>query len=236
MPAKIVYEGSRTRIFELLASGDEVRIEAMLALYSQYFPEYAHYTARMRRRVVFPMDARLGHMAHYWLIEVDGRPMGISTFRYIQKRNCGIGVSVALDSSSRSVMEGDKRLSAVVISETLKQFAEDQRTMGDSEFLGMVTEVEHRELMEHYKRLGMLELPIHYFEPIFPAQLNGHKPGEPESFKPVILGFMPNPELPLREFDCTSLTDFALAFLVEHYGLPNDHQVVKSVIESISNC
>ena len=236
MPAQIVYEGSRTRIFELLGSGDEVRIDAMLALYSQYFPEYAHYTSRMRRRVVFPMDARPGHMAHYWLIEVDERPMGISTFRYIQKRKCGIGVSVALDSSVRSVMEGDKRLSAIVISETLKRFADDQRTMGDSEFFGMVTEVEHRELMEHYKRLGMLELPIQYFEPVFPAHLNGNKPSEPESFKPVILGFTPNPKLPLREFDCKVLTDFALAFLVDHYGLSNDHQVVKSVIESIGNC
>lgn len=236
MSAQVVYEDSQTRILELLGSGDVERIEAMLVLYSQLFPEYKHYTARMRRRAALPVDARPGHIAHYWLIEVDGKPAGMTTFRFIYRRNCGLGVSVGLDRSVRSVMVEGERLSSFIMAETLRQFARDKKSMGGTDLLGMVTEVEHRELMEHYKQFGMLELPVDYFEPIFAP--NGHhpeEPTEPASYKPVILGFMPSPEASMDWYDCTTLTDFALAFLVDHYGLSEDNRIVNTVVESIHN-
>ena len=47
---------------------------------------------------------REGHVLHYWLIEVDGKPAGIRTFRYVRHRHCGLAHALAIDPSYREVM------------------------------------------------------------------------------------------------------------------------------------
>lgn len=44
MPARLVVEDGNVSIYELLGSGDEKRIEAMLSLYGRLFPKYQHYS------------------------------------------------------------------------------------------------------------------------------------------------------------------------------------------------
>ena len=238
MPGSVIYEDAQVRIIELLGSGDEERIEAMLALYCQLFPVYSHYTERMRRRAALAPDAHPGHISHYWLVEFETRPVGMCTFRFIKKRKCGIGIAFGLDESVRSVCVKDVRLSKFVISKIMEQLAVDSQFMGVPDYWGLVTEVEHRELMEHYKRLGMYELPIEYFEPIFPPEDGQHSktPLEPISFEPVILSITPNSKIPFCEYNCDTLANFAKAFLVDHYGLSEDHEVVRLVLGSIYAC
>ncbi len=223
-------------IHELLGSGDSARVETMLALYGKLFPDYQHYIPRMHRRSTLNMDARPGVIAHYWLVEVEGEPVGLTTFRYIHTRTCGLGISFALLPEARSVTVEGKRLSALIISRIMDQLLADAKQMGASGFWGMVTEVEHVELMHHYKRMGMLELPIKYLEPVFPPENNGRTRDEELKllkFLPVILGITPNPGIEQAHFDRATLINFALAFLVDHYGLPEDHPRVQSVIQSI---
>jgi hypothetical protein len=223
-------------IHELLGSGDSARVETMLALYGELFPNYKHYIPRMRRRSTMNTNARTGSIAHYWLIEVDNKPIGITSFRYIHARNCGLGISFAILPEARSITTEGKRLSAFTISKIMDQLLTDANHMGSSSFMGMVTEVEHVELMNHYKRMGMLELPIKYYEPVFPPEANGQtRDGELKllNFLPTILGFTPNHTSNQAYFNRTVLKDFALAFLVDHYGLPEDHLKVQSIIQSI---
>lgn len=238
MSDQIIYEDSQIRIVELLGTGDKERLETMLTLYSWLFPEYAHYTVRMRRRASLPQVTRPGHIAHYWLIEAGSKSAGLCTFRYIQRRNCGIGVAFGLNPATRAIVVREERLSKFVISMIMEQLAKDCSVMGSPDYLGLVTEVEHRKLMDHYVQLGMYELPISYFEPIFPVEKH-HEPGipcRPSKYEPVFLGMTPNPVIGYKKYRCEELADFALAFLVDHYGLQSDHETVRTVLKSIPGC
>ncbi len=231
MSAHLIVENNEIKIFELLGSNDENRIEAMLSLYAKFFPDYAHYLPRMRRRAKLPSATREGHLAHYWLIESQNKPIGFTTFRYISHRKCGLGISFALDPSVRALKIAKIPLSAFVIAQILTQLESDSKKIGDSEMLGLVTEVEHATLMQRYKKFGMIELPINYCEPVFPpkgAENQGIK------FIPVFLGITQNPNSPCECFSPENLKDFSLAFLVDHYNLDKNHEKVKKVIQSIS--
>ena len=233
MGAELVVSQGDVAIYELLASGDEERLDAMLTLYAAFFPHYEHYVPRMRRRAGFPAEKRAGHVAHYWLFEYQGAPVGLTTFRYIVERECGLGISFGLDPAVRSVRVGEERLSAFIIGQIMRQLKRDA-AIAKTNFYGLVTEVEHRSLMEHYKKMGMLELPMQYFEPIYPPEETDEDLEsriEKASFIPVILAITPHKAF---EFRAPLLKNFAEAFLVDHYELPRAHPMVQKTLASIT--
>ena len=157
MPAEVIFSNDEVKVYELLNSGDLNRINAFLALYERFFPKYAHYTPRMRRRTQLPSQARTGHKVHYWLIEYQDTPIGLFMFRFISHRKCGAGTALALDSSVRGVEVHGKSLTAFLFKKVLNQLKEDALSMGHSEYFGMVAEVEHLGLMKRFEKLGMIE-------------------------------------------------------------------------------
>lgn len=224
-------------VYELLGSGDTDRIEKMLGLYAKLFPQYQHYVPRMRRRAQFCNEHRKGHIVHYWLIEVDGQPAGLRTFRYVRDRHCGLAHSLAVDPAFREVMVADQRLAVFIIYECLAQVIQDAKERGDLPVYGMVNEVEPHRLMEHYIRNGLVQLPLKYAEPIFPPEVEGRSRSEElEStrFSPMHIGFLPNPEAKVEKYTCEMIADFVKAFLVDHYGLPEEHPAVLAVLETIN--
>jgi hypothetical protein len=229
MTARLVRQDDSLKIWELIGSGDEVRIEAMLGLYARLFPQYTHYIPRMRQRVKFGEENRAGHIVHYWLVEVDGQPAALRTFRYVRNRNCGLAIALAVDPAFRQVLVNGERLSMFLAHVCLHQVIADAERLGDPPVLGMVNEVEFPRLMEHYKRNGIMELPVKYVEPVFLSQ----DEAAPLQFLPTALGFLPNPKLNGRAYDPKKVSDFALAFLVDHYGLPVDHPEIQAVLNSI---
>ena len=237
MPARLVTQVGNVAIYDLLGSGDEERIENMLGLYKRLFPQYQHYVPRMRRRAQFENEHRQGHVLHYWLAEVDGKPAGIRTFRYIRNRHCGLAHSLAVDPKFREVQVSDKRLAVFIIYECLAQIIRDAKESGDSPALGMVNEVEPAHLMEHYIRNGLVQLPLKYAEPIFPPEVAGRSRLEELAitrFSPMHMGFLPSPEIKIEKYTREMITDFVEAFLIDHYGLPDDHPAVLEVVETIS--
>lgn len=232
MTARLIRIDGSVKVWELNGSGDEARIEAMLELYARSFPQYAHYVPRMRQRAKFGEEHRLGHIVHYWLVEVDGQPAGLRTFRYIRARHCGIAIALAVDPTFREVFVNGHKLSMFLVHTCLDQIVADAERLGDPPVLGMVSEVEFPRLMEHYKHNGIQELPIKYLEPIFTPKLKANE-ATPIQFMPAKLGFLPNPKLGSRAYDAKNVADFALAFLVDHYGLPVDHPQVQAVLNSI---
>ncbi len=238
MTARLIQMDGSVKVWELNGSGDEARIEAMLELYARLFPQYVHYIPRMRQRAKFGTEHRLGHIVHYWLVEVDDQPAGLRTFRYIRNRNCGIAIALAVDPTFREVFVNGHRLSMFLVHACLDQVIADAEQVGDPPVVGMVSEVECPRLMQHYKRNGIEELPIKYLEPIFPPTLQegalvSIDETTPIQFIPTKLGFLPNPKLDGHAYDIKNITDFALAFLVDHYGLPVDHPQVQAVLNSI---
>lgn len=236
MSAKVAVNEGNVTIYELLGSGDTDRIEAMLGLYAKLFPQYQHYVPRMRRRAQFGNEHRAGHVLHYWLVEVDGQPAGIRTFRYIRGRRCGLAHALAVDPVFRDVLVQDKKLAVFVIYECLARVICDAYELGDSPLLGMVNEVEPDRLMEHYARNGLVKLPVKYVEPIFPPELSGRSREEELSlirFSPMHMGFLPNPEAGIATYTHAMISDFVLAFLVDHYGLPEAHPAVQEVLKTI---
>lgn len=236
MSARLVKQGGEVAVYDLLGSGDDERVEKMLELYSRLFPQYQHYIPRMRRRAHFGNEYRPGHVVHYWLIEVGGEPAGLRTFRYIRDRHCGLAHALAIDPKFRKVLVGDKRLAVFVIYECLAQVIRDAQERGDLPPLGMVNEVEPENLMEHYIRNGLVQLQLKYVEPIFPPEMEGRSRLEElamTKFSPMHMGFLPNPDIKVEKYSRGMISDFILAFLVDHYGLPEDHPAVLEVIDTI---
>lgn len=236
MSARLVTEKDNIAIYELLGSGDDKRIESMLGLYEKLFPQYQHYVKRMRRRVQFENEHRAGNLVHYWLIEVDGVPAGLRTFRYVRHRHCGLAHALAIHPNFREMLVDDKKLSVFVIYECLAQIIRDAKENGDLPVLGMVNEVETSRLMEHYERNGLIQLPLRYVEPIFPPEEDGRSRADELAqikFSPMHMGFLPNPEIKIEAYTGEMIADFVFAFLVDHYGLPENHPVVLEVLNSI---
>lgn len=236
MTARLVREDGPVAIWELLGSGDTARLEAMLDLYGRLFPQYAHYVPRMRRRAAYAPERRPGHVVHYWLVEVDGQPAGLRTFRYVQSRRVGLAHSLAVEPAFRELQVNGRRLSMYLVQACLEQIMEDALRTGAAPALGMVNEVDSPRLMEHYKRNGIRELPVRYVEPIFPADQPDSPAGDVLPlirFEPMILGFLPNPQVNVNGFNHAMLVDFSSAFLIDHYGLPPEHPQVQAVLNSI---
>ena len=236
MQAPLVTQQGNIAIYELIGSSDDQRIEAMLELYEKLFPQYQHYVPRMRRRAKFENEHRAGNIVHYWLIEVDGVPAGLRTFRYVRERRCGLAHALAVDPKFRDCLVGGKKLAVFLIYECLHQIMRDAKESGDQPVLGMVNEVEPDRLMEHYTRNGLIQLPLKYVEPIFPPEVESRSRADELAlieFSPMYMGFLPNPEVKIESYTQAMITDFVLAFLVDHYGLPENHPVIIEVLNSI---
>ena len=236
MPARLVRAVGAVKVWELIGSGDETRIEAMLGIYARLFSQYAHYVPRMRRRAAFSEEHRAGHIVHYWLLEVNGQPAGLRMFRYVRNRNCGLAIALAVPPEFREVLVAGQKLAQFLVCECLDQVVADAKKYGDPPALGMVNEVEFPRLMEHYKHFGICELPVKYVEPVFPPEQEGRSRAEELAllrFLPISLGFLPNPGLNVQDYPVERVADFVLAFLVDHYGLPPDHPQVQAALDSI---
>ena len=236
MPLKPVIQVGNVAIYDLLGSGDTQRIEKMLGLYAKLFPQYQHYVPRMRRRSQFGNEHREGHVVHYWLVEVDGQPAALRTFRYIRNRHCGLAHALAVDPAFREMEVGDHRLAVFIIYECLNQVIQDAKQRGDMPVYGIVNEVEPNRLMEHYMRNGLVQLPLRYVEPIFPPEAEGRSCGEEQAgirYSPMHIGFLPNPEVNVEKYSHELICEFTKAFLVDHYGLPEQHPTVLEVLDTI---
>lgn len=236
MAAELVRSEGNIKIWSLLGSGDLTRIEAMLALYSELFPQYAHYAPRMRRRAEYGQEHRPGHFVHYWLLEVDGQPAALRTFRYIQARRAGLAHALAVKPEYRTVDVCGQRLSMFLVHACLDQVIADSKRLGDEFTYGMVNEVESPNLMEHYKKNGILELPVKYVEPVFPAEQPSRTRAEEIAlirFAPMFLGILPDTRQGTLFYTREMVASFTLAFFIDHYGLPIEHPQVQTVINSI---
>ncbi|MBK8783291.1 MAG: hypothetical protein IPO22_16140 [Anaerolineales bacterium] len=130
-----VREAGMLPFMNFFGSGDGSQLKKCSGLYAKLFPQYQHYVSRMRRRARFGNEHREGHIVHYWLVEVDGQPAGLRTFRYVRGRRCGLAHSLAVDPAFRKVIAADQTLAVFIIYECLHQVIRDAKQKRDPLFM-----------------------------------------------------------------------------------------------------
>jgi hypothetical protein len=224
--------------------------QKMLELYEQFFPEYAYYLPYMAYRMSVGIDADPGFIERWWLVEIDGELAGLRLFKYSARRNCGLVLGTAIKPKfRRHSVDGHDRLSNYLIDKSTTQIIADARAAGRPVPLGVVSEFQlpdasmtaeeaayHQHIIDRYREIGCVQLPVDYYEP-------PHIAGRESYLQGVALAEMPYNHMMLSilpieggGFDIhnrQTTTDFALAFLTDHYKLPEDHWVVRRALESI---
>lgn len=228
--------GQDITISEVLG-GSQRDLDDMLTIHSELSPEYAHYQPYMRTRAQHPPDANPLFIEHWWLLRFDGEAAAINITKYVPGRNCGIGLETAIRPAYRKRTFGDySRLAEALFRTNVRQFQADAEALGRPNPVGLIGEAEDY-LLDRYDSYGFIRLPIDYLEPSNSqeALAAGEREGTSELvFHPLTLCLLKNEKSQLAPSDPAVLRDIACAFLVDHYGLPEDHANVRRALASIS--
>jgi len=230
--------------------GNAAHREKMLALYAEFFPEYSYYLPYMAYRMELPIDADPHFVERWWLVEVDNQPVALRLFKYSPQRNCALVLGTAVKPEFRKfAADGYARLATFIINHSAKQVKADAQAAHRPIPAGLVSEVQlpddtmstseaesHQHIIDRYRELGYIELPVDYYEP-------PHIMGRESFLQDITYDQLPFHHMVLSifpieggKFDIQNrqmITDFTLAYLTNHYRLPDDHWTVRGALESI---
>ena len=218
-----------------LIGGNVARLDALMAIFAECFPQYAAAAPRLAQKAHRPADANSHFIAHQWLAEVDGQAAGMFSFKYAPGRDLGLAVYLAVRPAWRSLHVDSLPLSAWLIQSGLRQLAADAAAAERPMPAGLFFEVEPDRLVARYREFGFVELPVEYYEPRYAQPRTG--PGEPTDAGQVIFqrthfGVFPSDGAPDNPTGPGVVTSAVLAFMVDHYGLPETHWVVARAVAS----
>ncbi|MBN1812134.1 MAG: hypothetical protein JXA14_09890 [Anaerolineae bacterium] len=219
-----------------IIGGNVERLDALLDIFVDLFPRYAHTLPRLHHKGQSPADANPRFIAHQWLVDIDHQAAGMVSFKYSPDRNLGLTVYIGIRPAYRQIRVKSSRLSEWLIASSIDQLQTDARATGRPTPTGMFLEVEPPRLVARYCEFGFIELPVEYFEPRFRQPRVGF--GCPDDLSQVDfcrthLGGFPLQSDISDPTDPTMLADVILAFMVDHYGLPIEHWAVQRALHSI---
>lgn len=227
-------------------NGDVEYLEALLDLYREFFPQYLSALPDIRERAFLPANVDARFIRHQWVIVFNGLPVALVSFRYAIRQRLGLCFSIAIRPDYRSLAwDGYRRLSDFLFQQVVKQLEVDIATSGDSTLLGLVVEVEmvssqkpYLHLFARYEEYGFLPLPIAYYEPAF-VRGNADDPsllGALQGAQPMQLYMLPTcSEMQVYLQRIRLLNSVVDALLLDHYGLAENHEIVKQARKSIEN-
>ncbi len=230
--------------------GDPVYRKKMLDLYAETFPEYAYYLPYMDYRMSLPVDADPLFIERWWLIEIDEEPVALRLFKYSPSRRCALVLGTAIKPQFRKhPVPGYPRLLPYLIDLSIEQIETDAISLGQPLPAGFVSEFQlpepgmsreeasyHQHIIERYRELGCVDLPVDYFEPPYIVgreRFVSNVAPDALSFNHMMFSILPLQRGDFDIHDRKQITDFALAFLVDHYRLSEDHWAVRRALESI---
>lgn len=220
-----------------ITGGNVERLDALLELFAELFPAYPHTLPSLCQRAQRSADANPLFTEHQWLIDIDGQAAAMSVFKYVPKRNLGLEIALAVRPVYRKLDLGNyQHLSEFLIAAAGEQLQADALAAGCPKPTGLVLEVVAPKLVARFREYGLLELPVEYYEVRFsqgrPMVLS---PDELEKveFHRAQLGVFPLDGQTVDVDNPALLSDAVLAFLIDHYGLPQDHWTVRRAIKSI---
>jgi hypothetical protein len=221
-----------------VVNGEAGRLDDLVDLYLELFPEYARYIPIMRRRAFQPIDVDKSVVVHQWLVTIHNKAAGMVVFKYNVNRNCGIGLDLAVRKEFKRIKYKEyDRLAQLLIHLRQVQIKKDAFANGRQTVPGVVIEVESRKVLEVFKKYGMIELNIKYHEPPAPESV---KPLidtlslTKVNYKPMYLGVYPIDADSFNVQKTEVQKEFIQALLIDHYELSADHWVVVDALKSIS--
>jgi hypothetical protein len=223
------------QVFELAGSGDSLALEEAIALWAEYFPEYAQLPANVEElRLAAQGQAIVACMRpHFWLVRVAGQPVGMSFFLYNPQRWVGMLLFFALHPSVRRLAPpGFERLSDFLIAQMIAQV---QKEAGEEHALGLALEVDSPALAARYQHMGLHLFDLTYGEPMGgqTAEMLAGNVLDETQFHRLFLGLFPLSAARARPVP-EAAHQVVLAFLLDYYGLPSDHPVLIQALQTIS--
>jgi hypothetical protein len=235
MAAVVKLPGTNITLHEVLG-GSENDLVDLLAIHRELFPDYEYYQPYMQERAKLPHHANPDLVEHWWLVRVAGQPAGVRFFVYVPQRDCGLGLAVGVRPAYRKVTFGEyQRLSEILLLKTLEYLTIDAEKSGRVTPIGMVSEIEDY-ILPRCIEYGYIPLNVDYQEPSFVQNsVVSVDKDEPISFRPIALGCLPTNKDAFDPTDPNMLTNVVKALLVDHYGLAEDHPVVRRALNSIES-
>jgi hypothetical protein len=232
-------------IYDIIDHNNVEYLDALLDLYRELFPQYISALPQIRERAFLPANADPRFIRHQWVVTWNGYPAGLVSFRFAIRQSLGICLSIAIRPAYRSLAwDKYRRLSDFLIQQMVRQLEMDALNSGYPAPLGLVVEIEmatsttdpawekaRLHLFDRYREYGFAPLPVTCHEPSFvrnPADTQSSAKNAP----PMQLCMLPiNDCAPPSQHKV--LSDVIDALLVDHYGLPESHWIVKQARESI---
>lgn len=228
------------RIYDVIDSRNSEYLDALVDLYREFFPPYIPVLSRVREKARLPANADPRFIRHQWVAVLEGDPIGFVTFKFAVRHNLGLALSLAVRREYRSLAWGEyRRFSHFLHSQMLKQQEIDSSMCGLPPLPGVVAEVEkitspndpRARLHEHYREYDAVALPITYHEPDSARNLSAPTEGNAH---PMQLYLFPVHIKQAEDLLSAAMLERVInSFLVDHYGLPEDHWIVQQARQSI---
>ena len=203
------------------ASATDARIAELRAIHLSHFPDHPHVADEME------LAARTGSfdpevVVHQWLLLLDGEPVGEYIFHVNRRRGVMLRHFLAVDQPARKRLP--LRWIAAITARVQEQGDDDMAATGRP-LLAMMSEVNPHHL-DGWRRLGYRTLDIGYREPHHGKHWADF--GEPTYFEmsPCVKLTPAGEALPISEVARAAV----LAFLVDHYRLPEDDPTVVGIL------
>ncbi|MBM7842570.1 GNAT family N-acetyltransferase [Herpetosiphon giganteus] len=209
------------------------------ALFATIFPHLAHYEPFLAMYAEPFSRSHPATLDHLWLIEHNGKPVGVRMFSYLYRRNFGHGAFIGIDQQVRGTGIGRWLVQA-----THQQLALDALYSGNPAVLGYSAEVtrvedglhegdrqEREARLRFHLNNGAVLLPVEYIEP--PVIKNSDEQAARQLMiapQPMHLVFYPSQQQPLK---LTTIQAIVQAIYHDIYYLDHDNPFVQHALASL---
>lgn len=200
---------------------DPERIRQLREVHLRHFPDHAHVVDEMELAIrTGTFDSAV--VIHQWLLLIDGEPVGEYVFHVNTRRGIMLRHFLAIDQSARKQLPLRWLASLTATIESIGE--RDAADQGVS-LIAMMSEIKPNHL-EGWRRLGYRTFDIGYREPFHGKHWADF--GEPTFFEmtPCVKLTPAGERLPITEV----ATAAVLAFLVDHYRLPEGNATVQEIL------
>ncbi|KPL79513.1 GNAT family N-acetyltransferase [Herpetosiphon geysericola] len=239
IPPQANHDAPKGMQLRAILGAEASEIELVQALFATIFPHLAHYEPFLAMYAEPFSRSHPATLDHLWLIEHNGKPVGVRMFSYLYRRNFGHGAFIGINQQVRGTGIGRWLVQA-----THQQLALDALYSGNGAVLGYsaeVTRVEdglhEDERQEREARLrfhlnnGAVLLPVEYIEP--PVIKNSDEQAArqlPIAPQPMHLVFYPSQQQPLK---LTTIQAIVQAIYHDVYYLDDDNPFVQHALASL---